>query len=220
MISFAGAQFLPVSSCVGSKVGAMKHANRILASLVTMMLAVVIPCSTGFGQAKSANPAELFDPVGFIKGFRIGMSYEEVQSLLPKTAAQDALAYITGEEAFLLGVDIAGQPTWSASFKFDTLDMPARRPEQLIEFTCSAGLSTRSESFEAIVQKVTAAFGDPVELDRSQERFQQAGWRMSGGSVLTLEYSTSTSLAANNVSVEFVIKKNRRSNQPDSKAVA
>ena len=198
----------------------MLQVNRVLASIATLMLAVVIPCSTGFALSKDARPAEAFDPVGFIKGFRIGMSYEEVQSRLPKTAQQDALAYITGEEAFLLGVDIAGQPTWSASFKFDTLDMPARRPEQLIEFSCSAGLSTRSESFEAIVQKVTAAFGDPVELNRSQERFQQAGWRVSGGSVLTLEYSTSASAAASNVNVEFVIKKSRRPNQADSKAVA
>jgi hypothetical protein len=67
---------------------------------------------------------------------------------------------------------------------------------------------------------VTAAFGDPVELDRSQERFQQAGWRVSGGSVLTLEYSTTAGAAASNVNVEFVIKKNRRRGPPDSKAVA
>jgi hypothetical protein len=148
------------------------------------------------------------------------MSYEDVQALLPKTAQQDALAYITGEESFLLGVDIPGQATWSASFKFDTLDMPARRPEQLIEFSCSAGLSTRSESFETIVRKVTAAFGDPMELDRSQERFQQAGWRVSGGSVLTLEYSKVQGAAASNVNIEFVIKKNRRHETPDIKAVA
>jgi hypothetical protein len=185
-----------------------------------LMLAVVMPCSTSFGQNKDAKSAEQFDPVGFIKSFRIGMSYEDVQALLPKSAQQDALAYITGEEAFLLGVDIPGQATWSASFKFDTLDMPARRPEQLVEFSCSAGVSTRNESFETIVRKVTAAFGDPMELDRSQERFQQAGWRVSGGSVLTLEYSKVTGTAASNVNIEFVIKKNRRHDTPDSKAVA
>lgn len=198
----------------------MLQMNRVPPSIMMLMLALVMSCSTGFGQSKGARPAEPFDPVGFIKGFRIGMSYEEVQALLPKNAEQDALVYITGEEAFLLGVDIPGQPAWSASFKFDTLDVPARRPEQLIEFSCSAGLSTRSESFETIVQKVTAAFGDPVELDRSQERFQQAGWRVSGGSVLMLEYSTVPGAAASNVNVEFVIKKNRRRNIPDSKAVA
>lgn len=198
----------------------MLQANKVLASLMTLMLALVIPCTIGFGQNKGARPAETFDPVEFIKGFRIGMSYDEVQALLPKTADQDALAYITGEEAFLLSVDIPGQATWNASFKFDTLDTPARRPEQLIEFSCSAWLSTRSESFETIVRKVTAAFGDPVELDRSQERFQQAGWRVSGGSVLTLEYSRMPGAAASNVNIEFVIKKSRRRNTPDSKAIA
>jgi hypothetical protein len=119
-----------------------------------------------------------------------------------------------------LGVDIPGAATWSASFKFDTLDMPARRPEQLIEISCSLGSTTRGESFEAIVQKVTAAFGEPVQLDRSQERFQQAGWRVSGGSVLTLEYSRIPGVVASNVNIEFVIRKNRRRSTPDSKAVA
>ncbi len=198
----------------------MLQANKVLASMMTLMVALVIPCAIGFGQNKETRQTAPFDPVEFIKGFRIGMSYEEVQGLLPKGAAQDALAYVTSEEAFLLGVDIPGQATWSASFKFDTLDLPARRPEQLIEVSCSAGLSTRSETFETIVTKVTAAFGDPVELDRSQERFQQAGWRVSGGSVLTLEYSTTPGAGASNVNVEFVIKKSRRRSSPDSKAVA
>jgi hypothetical protein len=188
--------------------------------MMMLTLAVVIPCSTGLGQNKDAKRIESFDPLEFIRSFRIGMSYVEVQALLPKSAEQDILAYVPSEEAFLLGVDIPGGSTWSASFKFDTLDTPARRPEQLIEFSCSAGLSTRSESFETIVRKVTAAFGDPVELDRSQERFQQAGWRVSGGSVLTLEYSTVPGTAPNNVNVEFVIKKSLRRSPPDSKAVA
>lgn len=196
----------------------MLQANKVGASIVTLMLALVIPCSNGFGQNKDAKQTEPFDAVAFIKSFRIGMSYVEVQALLPKSAEQDALAYVPSEEAFLLGVDIRGQATWSATFKFDTLDTPARRPELLIEFSCSAGISTRSESFETIVRKVTAAFGDPVELNRSQERFQQAGWRVSGGSVLTLEYSTMP--AASNVTVDFVIKKNRRRDAPDRKAVA
>lgn len=198
----------------------MLQRNKVAPGIVTSMLGVAMLCSIGFGQTKDARPAEPFDPVGFIKSFRIGMSYDEVQALLPKSAQQDALAYIIGEEAFLLGVDIPGQATWSASFKFDTLDMPARRPEQLVEFSCSLGSTTRSESFETIVQKVTAAFGDPVELDRSQERFQQAGWRVSGGSVLTLEYSRMPGVVASNVTIEFVIRKNRRRNPVDSKAIA
>ena len=198
----------------------MLHANKVVSGMVTLALAVVISCSTGFGQNKAARHSEPFDPVTFIKSFRIGMSYTEVQALLPRNAEQDALAYVTSEEAFLLGVDIPGQATWSATFKFDTLDTPARRPEQLIEFSCSAGLSTKDESFETIVRKVTAAFGNPIELSRSRDRFQQAGWRVSGGSVLTLEYSTMPGAATTTVNVDFVIKKNRLRNQPDLKAVA
>jgi hypothetical protein len=184
------------------------------------MLAVAIPCANVPAQAKTEKRIDSFDPVEFMKSFRIGMSYAEVQGLLPKQADQDTLAYVPSEEAFLLGADISGQPTWSASFKFDTLDTPARRPEQLIEFSCSAGLSSRSESFETIVRKVTAAFGDPVEVDSARERFRQAGWRVSGGSVLTLEYSTTPGASANDVSIEFVIKKNMRHALPDPKAVA
>jgi hypothetical protein len=198
----------------------MLHTKKVVSVVVTLVLAVVIPCSNGFGQNKPAKHVETFDPVTFIKSFRIGMSYAEVLALLPRTAEQDALAYVTSEEAFLLGVDIQGQATWSASFKFDTLDAPARRPEQLIEFSCSAGLSIKDESFETIVRKVTAAFGDPVELNRSRDRFQQAGWRVSGGSVLTLDYSTMPGAATTTVNVDFVIKKNRHRDQPDAKAVA
>ena len=78
-----------------------------------LILALVTPSAVGFAQNKDASRGELFDPVEFIKGFRIGMSYDEVQALLPKTAEQDALAYIIGEEAFLLGVDITGRPAWN-----------------------------------------------------------------------------------------------------------
>jgi hypothetical protein len=201
----------------------MLRVNKVAASMMALMFALVVPCANGLAQNK-AGSAESFDPVDFMKSFRIGMSYLEVQTALPKSAEQDTLAYLPSEEAFLLGVDLPGGSTWSASFKFDTLDTPARRPEQLIEFSCSAALSPRSESFETIVRKVTAAFGDPVEVDRSQERFQQAGWRVSGGSVLTLEYSTTpgatANASANDITVEFVIKRNPHRNTPASKAVA
>lgn len=198
----------------------MPQTNRLLANILALMFAVALPCSSVAGQNKDARRLETFDPVGFIKSFQIGMSYADVQRLLPKSADQDTLAYVPSEEAFLLGVDIPGQTAWSASFKFDTLDSPARRPEQLIEFSCSTELSTRSESFEAVVRKVTAAFGEPLQVDGSQERFRQAGWRVSGGSVLTLEYSTLPGTAAGSVNIEFVIKKNPRRNLPDLKAVA
>ncbi|MFY9558209.1 MAG: hypothetical protein WAV20_02810 [Blastocatellia bacterium] len=198
----------------------MVKSNRVVASITTLMLVLAIPFGDALGQSKVAKQIEPFDPVDFIKSFRIGMSYVEVQGALPKTAEQDILAYISSEEAFLLGVDMPGGTTWSASFKFDTLDTPARRPEQLIEFSCIGGLTTRSESFETIVRKVTAAFGEPVEINRSQERFQQAGWRVSGGSLLTLEYSTMPGAGNNNLSIEFVIKKNPRKRPSDSNAVA
>ena len=197
----------------------MLQTNKTVAGIIALMLAAAIPCASVVGQVKEPKRTEPFDPVQFIRSVSIGMSYVEVQKLLPRSAEQDTLAYVPSEEAFLLGVDIPGQTTWGASFKFDTLDTPARRPEQLIEFSCSAGLSTKSESFETIVRKVTEAFGEPLEVDRSHDRFQQAGWRVSGGSVLTLEYSTAPG-GVNNVNIEFVIKKNPRRKLPDFKAVA
>ena len=197
----------------------MLQINRLMASALALVLALAIPCAADTGRTKESGPSEAFDAVEFIKSFRMGMSYDDVQKLLPKSADQDTLAYIPSEESFLLGVDIKAQANWSVSFKFDTQDTPARRPEQLIELSCSAGFSSRGETFETIVRKVTAAFGDPVELDRSQEKFQQAGWRVSGGSVLTLEYSI-TGSAVGNVNIEFVIRKNRSSNSPNSKTAA
>lgn len=191
----------------------MFHLKWVVASVIT--LAFVSPCVSGF-QDRSAKEDRPFDPVEFIKAFRVGMSYAEVQAALPRHCEQDTLAYLPAEETFLLGVDLRGQLTWTASFKFDTIDVAARRPELLIEFGCSAVLSSRGESFETIVRRVTAAFGEPIEIDSSRERFQQAGWRVPGGSVLTLEYST----APGNVDVEFVIRKKPRHNLPDSRAVA
>ena len=197
----------------------MLQVNRLMTSALALVLAVAIPCAADTGRTKESGQLEAFEPVEFIKSFRMGMSYDEVQKLLPAAADKDTLAYIPSEESFLLGVDIKAQANWSVSFKFDTQDTPARRPEQLIELSCSAGFSSRGETFETIVRKVTAAFGDPVELDRTQEKFQQAGWRVSGGSVLTLEYSI-TGSAVGNVNIEFVIRKNRSSHSPDTKTAA
>jgi hypothetical protein len=95
-----------------------------------------------------------------------------------------------------------------------------RRPEKLVEMSCSAGLSSRNDSFESIVRKVTEAFGEPLKIDRTEDKYQQAGWRVSGGSVLTLEYSIVPNGVGNNVSVEFIIKKNPRHDSDASKAVA
>jgi hypothetical protein len=163
---------------------------------------------------------QFFDPVEFIKQFKIGMTYTEVQAALPKEAEQDVLSYITTEEVFVLSLDLGTDSDWSASFKFDTLDTSLRRPELLVEMSCTASVSPNSESFDAIVNKVTAAFGEPVKMDRSEGKFKQAGWRVSGGSVLMLEYSGGPGAAAGRGNVEFIIRKNPRRTSGNFKAIA
>jgi hypothetical protein len=205
--------------------------------LVATMLAVWMYMATApaFGQpddgdkkTNPSNPVEKHDANGatagsngaidgveFIKHFKIGMSYNEVQAALPKSIEQDTLTYVTTDEAFVLNVELPGSGEWSASFRFDTLDLPIRRPEHLIEMSCTASLSSRSQSFDAIVGRVTAAFGEPVKVDRTAEKIQQAGWRV-GGSVLTLEYAVMPNGIGNNVTIEFTIRKNgRRAASPD-----
>lgn len=188
--------------------------------MTLLVIFMSMPSANGQANNKTTKCDEAFDPIEFIKLFKIGMSYAEVQSALPKSVDQDILSYITTEEVFFLSVDLPGPGSWNAAFKFDTLDAALRRPERLVELSCSAGLSSRSESFDSIVLKVTEAFGDPVQVSRSESKFQQAGWRVSGGSVLTLEYSIVPNGAGNNVSIEFIIKKNPRHNPANSKAVA
>lgn len=159
-------------------------------------------------RAKSASDGAV-DGIEFIKHFKIGMSYNEVQAALPKIVEQDTLSYVTTDEAFVLNVELPGSAEWSASFRFDTLDTPIRRPEHLIEMSCTASLSSRSQPFDALVGRVTAAFGEPVKVDRSAEKIQQAGWRV-GGSLLTLEYAVMPNGIGNNVTVEFTIRKSGR----------
>jgi hypothetical protein len=159
-------------------------------------------------HARSAGDGSV-DGIEFIKHFKIGMSYNEVQAALPKGIEQDTLSYVTTDEAFVLNVELPGSAEWSASFRFDTLDTPIRRPERLIEMSCTASLSSRSQSFDALVGRVTAAFGEPVKIDRTAEKIQQAGWRV-GGSLLTLEYAVMPNGIGNNVTVEFTIRKNGR----------
>jgi len=149
------------------------------------------------------------DGVEFIKRFKLGMSYSEVQAALPKEVEQDTLVYVTTDEAFLLNVELPGSGEWSASFRFDTKDVPMRRPERLIEMSCTASVSSRSQSFDNIVERMTAAFGEPLKVERTADKIQQAGWRV-GGSVLTLEYSVMPNGIGNNVTVEFTIRKNMR----------
>ena len=199
----------------------MYKANKIITAMIALLFMVtVIQTANAQDNNKNIKRDESFDPVEFIKRFKIGMSYAEVQQALPKNVDQDILSYITTEDAFLLSVDLPTAASWSAAFKFDTQDTSLRRPEKLVEMSCSAGLSSRSESFESIVHKVTEAFGEPLKIDRTEDKFQQAGWRVSGGSVLTLEYSLVPNGVGNNVSVEFIIKKNPRNDAAASKAIA
>jgi hypothetical protein len=199
----------------------MRKSNKVAVAIIALLIIfLTVPSTSARADDKAAKHDDGFDPIEFIKRFKVGMSYTEVQAVLPKSVEQDILSYITTEEVFLLSVDLPGAGSWNASFKFDTLDTPMRRPERLIELSCSAGLSSRSESFDAIVRKVTEAFGVPAQVNRSEEKFQQAGWRVSGGSVLTLEYSIVPNGAGNNISVEFIIKKNPRQNTAVSKAIA
>jgi hypothetical protein len=197
-----------------------KSKKAARASIALLIVFLTVPFANIQADEKPAKSNEAFDPVEFIKRFKMGMSYTEVQAALPNSVEQDILSYLTTEEVFLLSVDLPGAGSWNASFKFDTLDAPMRRPERLIELSCSAGLSSRNESFDMIVRKVTEAFGDPAQVNRSEEKFQQAGWRVSGGSVLTLEYSVAPNGVGNNVSVEFIIKKKTPRNAAGPKAVA
>jgi len=187
---------------------------------------MLVAAAPAFGQSdddstkkNSSNPVEKHDAsatssgavdgVEFIKHFKIGMTYNEVQAALPKIVEQDTLTYVTTDEAFVLNVELPGSGEWSASFRFDTLDTPMRKPEHLIEMSCTASLSSRSQSFDGLVGRVTAAFGEPVKIDRTADKIKQAGWRV-GSSVLTLEYSVMPNGIGNNVTIEFTIRKTGR----------
>lgn len=133
--------------------------------------------------------AEAFEPVEFAKRFTIGMSFGQVQKALPKDSEQDVLSYIATENVFILNVDIPSSDKWSASFTFDTMDSPLRRPERLIELRCSAMLSSRNEPFDSLVRRVSTALGEPFRIERDQKKLLEAGWAISGDSFLVLEYS-------------------------------
>src|ERR1044071_1707867 len=143
----------------------MYKSNKVVTAAMTLLVIFMsMPPANGQANNKTAKCDEAFDPIEFIKRFKIGMSYTEVQSALPKSVEQDILSYITTEEVFLLSVDLPGPGSWNASFKFDTIDAALRRTERMVELSCSPGLPSRSESFDSIVLKVTEAFGDPVQV--------------------------------------------------------
>jgi hypothetical protein len=203
----------------------MRKTMRLVTAMMTIwMCAATTPAfgrvddqgrakASGSDEKRAASGATAMsaaiDGVEFIKRFKLGMSYSEVQAALPKEVEQDTLVYVTTDEAFLLNVELPGSGEWSASFRFDTKDVAMRRPERLIEMSCTASVSSRSQSFDNIVERVTAAFGEPLKVERTADKLQQAGWRV-GGSVLTLEYSVMPNGIGNNVTVEFTIRKNMR----------
>jgi hypothetical protein len=188
----------------------MYKTSKFVAILV-ILASVTISTASGQVAKNDSVGRDTFDSIEFLKGFKIGMSYTEVQKALPSNAEQDILCYLVTDEVFLLTVDFPTRAQWTASFKFDSLDSPMRRPERLVEMSCSATLSSRSDTFDSLVRKVTEAFGKPIMVERKGETIQEAGWLVSGGSVLILEYSiVPTGLEGKDVSVDFVVKKSRR----------
>src|SRR4051812_18249278 len=110
--------------CRKLKVGVMRKANRLAAAiLAVLMLVAAAPAfgqpddgsaktnPSGTAEKRDANSAKTtsdgtVDGVEFIKHFKIGMSYNEVQAALPKSVEQDTLNYVTTDEAFVLNVEL------------------------------------------------------------------------------------------------------------------
>src|ERR1700742_3310721 len=171
------------------KVGVMRKSNRLAAAmLAALSLMVTVPA---FGQTDDGNskanssstsaekqdettPTVPVDGIEFIKQFKIGMTYAEVQAALPKSAEQDILSYVTSDQAFILNVDLPGAGDWSASCRFDTQDTAVRLPDPSVDTHCSAILSSRNQSFDRLVGKVNSAFAKPVQVDRSKDKIQLA----------------------------------------------
>src|ERR1700742_4290299 len=170
------------------KVGVMRKSNRLAAAmLAALFLMVTVPAfgQTDDGKSKSdsstsaekqdeTTPMVPVDGIEFIKQFKIGMTYAEVQAALPKSAEQDILSYVTSDQVFILNVDLPGAGDWSASFRFDTQDTAVRLPDPSVDTHCSAILSSRNQSFDRLVGKVNSAFAKPVQVDRSKDKIQLA----------------------------------------------
>src|SRR5215467_5480672 len=154
----------------------------------------------------SNRDSDLADSISFLKQFHIGMTYDEVQRALPATLQQDALAYNTRDNVFLLGVGKSANDDWSAYLMFDTSDLEIKKPERLVEIDCSSTIPVMNESFESVVNRVSSSFGPPIKLD-SSERTSRAGWQTVGGSLLTVEYTPMTGAAPKTQCVvDFIVK--------------
>jgi hypothetical protein len=157
-------------------------------------------------QASEDRGGDLADSIQFLKQFRIGMTYEEVQQSLPRNLQQDALAYSTSDNVFMLGVGKSSGDDWSAYLVFDTSDLEIKKPERLVEIDCSSTLLVHDETFDSVVSRVSGSFGQPINMDRTA-RTSKAGWQTVGGSLLTLEYTPMTGAAPRTrCVVDFVIK--------------
>src|SRR5215470_8681204 len=109
--------------------------------------------------------SDLADSISFLKQFHLGMTYDEVQQALPKTLQQDALAYSTRDNVFMLGVGKSANDDWSAYLMFDTSDLEIKKPERLVEIDCSSTIPLTNETFESVVSRVSGSFGPPIKLD-------------------------------------------------------
>ncbi|HEU4389980.1 MAG TPA: hypothetical protein VFV34_19420 [Blastocatellia bacterium] len=155
-------------------------------------------------------PKPPVEPLDLIRRFKIGMSYDAVLDALPRTAVRDVLSYNVTEESFLLSAEMPGPDKWTLSFTFETEDTPIRRPERLIEVRCSAMLSSSKQPFDSLVRKVSTSYGDPVKVDLAKAGQHQAGWAMTGGTTLLLEYSVLPSASIKiDAIVDFIIRSKR-----------
>jgi len=167
-------------------------------------------------SGSSNRDSDLADSISFLKQFHIGMTYDEVQRALPATLQQDALAYNTRDNVFLLGVGKSANDDWSAYLMFDSSDLEIKKPERLIEIDCSSTLTVLKESFESVVDRVSGSFGPPSRLDTA-EKTSRAGWQTAGGSLLTLEYTRMPGAAPKTQCVvDFVIRSSTRKQSGDT----
>src|SRR5262245_33719244 len=185
----------------------MKFRTTLFVAAICLIQVFAVPVWSRTDKESSRTDRESLEPLDFVKRFRIGMSYTDVADSIPKNANRDVLSYSVPEDLFIFTVEMPGQGEWTVTFTFDTEDSPIRRPERLVEVRCSAMLSSRKQPFDSLVQTVSTSFGDPVKLERAKSGQRQAGWKMTGGSVLLLEYSVLPGAAISvDAVVDFIVR--------------
>jgi len=187
-------------------------------ALVGCVLLIGLPVMGRQASTANNSGSELTDSIQFLKQFHIGMTYDEVQQALPKTLQQDALAYSTRDNVFLLGVGKSTNDDWSAYLMFDSSELEIKKPEHLVEINCSSTMPVLDETFESVVRRVSGSFGPPVKLD-STERTSRAGWQTTSGVLLTMEYTRMSGAAPKaQCVVDFVIKSASRKQSKETVA--